>query len=345
MAEKNSEELISWEDMLNYAATCRFYDSVHMAQNTKPLRPDSALAQKKDGEMSMFDYFVRVYIPEQAKASSQTTGRDADTTQDQLVMDAKKLAYANETFVRDFEEAVEANRDRVLKQFLRKHMPRFVNKEELTYVFKGLKHAHRKGEWTCQPAGFGLRGFKHFKPGYESRSFSEDCLRNWIDWKHAGALQKMESLAKSARHYKAFKGIPELRSQQEKEVLRAISQTFLLGEEETEEKGRLHKEASEALAKLKRLDDASKKFKAATAKLAGSHTSKETETLEMEIEEALKELLKELPEPKENEPRVTEEAKRKQAKKEKKRKVKAAMKAQQDQQDQHAQKPQANQHP
>lgn len=279
--------VVSWQPLMEYAVACRFYDAKRVTKLSSQL-PETS---KDADHMGIFDYFAREWIP----AQDQTLkGEDAAMTREEVITEAK--ARCPTSFAAEFDAASENFKDQLPKKALRQHLPRFVKKAELTHVVKGLLNAIRMKDWSNQGTNMGVQGLQQLKEEYEKCSISKDCIVNVVDWKHAGALQKMEVLAKSASHYKAYMLALQVEMGLQKTICAAVEQVFALESGpksgHRQEKTMLRLESKKASDKLKSINDARKQMKDAKAKLGETCPSEKKDAAEKELEAAVQKMLK-----------------------------------------------------
>ena len=225
---KNYDDLKTWEDLMDYATTCRFFNPALY----NPRRKKTPL----HGQVNIFDYFTEIYLPAQAKINRQPGG-SALLTREEVIEQARQDPRFGNQFADAYDKSIEAktleaNHTKFWRD-LRKYLPRYVKKPELTYIVKGLARAIKDeahdhvgdqesqkraeaingGTDPKQFEGYSLtdlglvdwdtRGIQAAQEAYDKGSDEmADLVLNQVDWMYAGALQKWYDTAKSAKEYK-----------------------------------------------------------------------------------------------------------------------------------------------
>jgi hypothetical protein len=211
----------SWDDMLAYAASCRFHNPArwklrdrHQEDDDADSKPDGA-KEAEAGERSivkllkhndrqraakrpLFGYWIETYLPEHV---DDAPGKSAHLTREEVLEDAKQF------FGPEFAQKFEDRRTKMVRQIgmdklwadIRKGLP--VEGTEIGYIMKGMKLflAGQHGNATSDES---LNGLQDARKAFEETRF--DDVLEWarVNWKEVGNRQKKLNQEQSRAHFR-----------------------------------------------------------------------------------------------------------------------------------------------
>ncbi|OCT49402.1 hypothetical protein CLCR_04900 [Cladophialophora carrionii] len=210
LKKRRIETFRTWEDLMDYAMTCRFYNPAAFRVEVNGRFSGSNDSENESPDrhsLNMIKYFIKIYLPANAGVVG---GEDACLSRKQVRCDVKD--YFGPDFAQRFERSktkavftVDCAR---LFSKTRNELPKYVKGTDLTYAVKGLKRVVGLYESKYKDAMLDapeIKGWADMREAFEQRryrAFRDEAKKHWI---YVGAYQKWLDAKRSAQHYKAYK--------------------------------------------------------------------------------------------------------------------------------------------
>ncbi|OAP55222.1 hypothetical protein AYL99_10922 [Fonsecaea erecta] len=202
----------SWEELMDYVASCRFHDPARWkdwpkhdqrseGETKEEIDTTAVLLKANDRQRAakrpLFAYWIKEYLPAHI---DEPPGKSALLTREDVVEDAKNY------FGVEFANRFEARKKKMVRQIkvdklwadIRKSLP--VEGPEIGYVMKGMKReivGHREE----QPAELEkLEGSDEVRMAYEAGRFDDVLKWATLNWNELGQRQKRLDLEMSRVH-------------------------------------------------------------------------------------------------------------------------------------------------
>ncbi|KAH0842682.1 hypothetical protein AYO21_08974 [Fonsecaea monophora] len=201
----------TWEEMMDYVASCRFHDPgrwKHPTKHDAEAEEDEEVKEGRDQRSDLlksndrrratkrplFMYWIKTYLPAHV---DEAPGKSALLTRDQVIEDAKEF------FGDEFANRFEARKAKVVRQIkvdklwadIRKGLP--VQGTEIGDVMKGMKREIVGNREARAVELEKLEGLEEIRVAYEADRFDEVLKWAMLNWNEVGQRQKRLNREKS----------------------------------------------------------------------------------------------------------------------------------------------------
>ena len=258
-------------------------------------------------KLSMFEYFVQIYLPAKAKSPAFGANADARLHREVVIKAAKASNSVDLEFAKSFENAetavYEMRRYEILDKSLREALPKFVKGAELKSVLRGLHNRISLKGLILPNSAFGAQHY--LEPYVDQLAMNPRHVESDVNWVYAGAMQRVLDAKKSGKHYKAYK--QEVATKADLNETLAKEAAKLAKLENLEERERCIKKITTISNELATLQLNRQKIKDATLKLKANKDWRERQGLEDGVDKAVDKLLSYFQYSKHSDPQPAEE--------------------------------------
>ena len=201
----NPEKLRTWDELMEYAITCRFFKSANVSQpHGKKIGIENVGGQGSEADvkkMSLFNYWTLIYI--QSPGVKLKLGTACGLTRQDVLNDLKKIPDFNAQFELDQNEAIrQKNEIKMWKDLHTSVIPELVKDIESKSIVKGSRAVIVKNEHKS--AVEGLR--KLIRKGTGAFTYGKDSE---LSFPLSNELASMKQAFDSATNAKEFARIVE----------------------------------------------------------------------------------------------------------------------------------------
>ncbi|KIX06737.1 uncharacterized protein Z518_04713 [Rhinocladiella mackenziei CBS 650.93] len=190
------EKFASWDEMMKYAASCRFHDPGHWRERHAEKKATELKAndRQRGAKRPVFAYWIDEYWPAH---QDDEPGKSAHLARDEVVEDAKMY------FDPDFAERFDDRKTRCVRQInvgqlwadIRKGLP--LEGVEIGWVMKGMKRGVAS-RYEDMPDSEDVPGLREVKAAYAEGRFEDVLVWARENWR--GVLEKQKKLDQEKSH-------------------------------------------------------------------------------------------------------------------------------------------------